>query len=170
MARIGLLLFPIMGIFLLGFRSIASKFRKTIMIGAAISIVGIVASISIVQMAEVFPERFDLYKGDRFFSSVTLEDLENLQESKATGIYYIGNDCCSGCIEFYSVFTSLVGINKVIISHYDPLSNSELVSKQEDNLQIYGVNSIPTVLVIKRGIVTDLFDGDNIEEQVRQYF
>ena len=170
-ARVGLILFPIMAFVVLGLWSITNKLHKITMIGATIAIVGIVASISLLQIAEVFPERFNLYKGERFFSSVTLEDLKNIQESKATGIYHIGNDYCPRCIEFYPTFSSLAGRCKVIIKQYDPIFYNDLMPEQvEDILQSLGVNSIPTVLVITGGIVTHIFDGDNIEEQVKQYF
>ena len=59
----------------------------------------------------------------------------------------------------------------MIIRQYDPLFYNDLMPEQvEDILQSLGVNSIPTVLVITGGIVTHIFDGDNIEEQVKQYF
>ena len=66
-ARVGLILFPIMAFVVLGLWSITNKLHKITMIGATIAIVGIVASISLLQIAEVFPGDLIFIRANVFF-------------------------------------------------------------------------------------------------------
>lgn len=170
-AKIGLILFSVLGFVLLGLWLLTNKFHKSIKIASIVVSIGIVSSISFVKVAEAFPEQFDLYKGERFFTSVTLQELEDITKGNATGIYYIGNEDCPKCSEFHAFFSTLVGKNKVIIRHYDPTFNNEKMSDEVRSvMQIYNVSSFPTVLVVKGGTVTQIFDGNNIKEQVQEFF
>ena len=101
-----------------------------------------------------------------------MEELAGITSEKiTTGIYYIGNDDSPECVEFYRVLSTLAGKYRVVIHYYDATEDSETRSeKMMDILHDVGITSVPSVIVVRYGTVTHVFEGEAIEHQIRQYF
>lgn len=171
-ASTGLAIFTFVAAVLLCIWLFINKDHKFLQVSAIVAVAGILLSAAFIQIAYFFPEKFNVYRGERFFNSISLEELESITlEKKPTRIYYIGSDNIPECTDFYRILSTFAGKYRVVVQYYNTTKDSETrPEKMEEVLKDIGINSIPSVIVVTYGTVSNIFEGETIEHQVRQYF
>jgi len=86
------------------------------------------------------------------------------------GIYYIGRQDCSPCQTFYRTLQTLTEKYCAHIFYYDTFEDRQTnMNNMYGVLSQLSVNTVPLVFIVQNGAITNVFSGDSIEIDLRNY-
>jgi hypothetical protein len=103
---------------------------------------------------------------------ISLTELDSIKTNKKSGIVYVSREDCPEYMDVYPKLEELLEELKleefsaeehVELLYYDTINDRETVPEQvAEVLDKFGIDSVPTVVVVKGGEVQKAFDGDSI--------
>ena len=91
-----------------------------------------------------------------YFNSITLEELDDLEKRKLTGLVYVERDSCVLCNEARPRLEEYLEEEYSTMLHYDTsLDREKDYDVMMEVLEKYHVNSVPAVVVLEKGSVID---------------
>lgn len=87
---------------------------------------------------------------------ISTEQLIELENKKKSFVVYIGRPTCSSCKEFHPILEKFVDEEKLIVSYYNTDEARSIDAKAvREQINKFNITSVPTVLLITDGKVTD---------------
>jgi hypothetical protein len=110
---------------------------------------------------------------------ISLTELDSIKTNKKSGIVYVSREDCPEYMDVYPKLEELLEELKleefsaeehVELLYYDTINDRETVPEQvAEVLDKFGIDSVPTVVVVKGGEVQKAFDGDSIVQALKDY-
>lgn len=165
--RMAIGLLPLIAIILLIAWAVLKKEHAVLQVLSTVVAVGIIFSIISAEVMYAHPEEFDLYSGRHYFVTTTPEEIIENGDSKTPALVFI-DDGESGTCSFVS---NLVGKNHLTVNYFNAADASEAETEALDEcMDKFGISSLPAVFIASGGRTLYLFEGDTLEESLREYF
>jgi len=101
---------------------------------------------------------------------IPLTELDSIKTDKKSGIVYVSRKNCPECMDVYPKLEEFSAEEHVELLYYDTINDRETVPEQvAEVLDKFGIDSVPTVVVVEGGEVQKAFDGDSIVQELKDY-
>lgn len=102
--------------------------------------------------------------------NISLTSLQNIQQNKASGLYYIGRKDCGACQTLFPLLVQLSNQYQVTIMYYDTQGDRE--TRQEAMLSVLhtlSVTEVPAMVLVEQGNIKQVWQGSEVAGQIQQY-